>query len=177
VLVQLLVSEINKLFYKHVNYDAPKRLQAPLLSIQMVEDQQREGKLAISLAPIRLNFDQDSLEFLQEFFSYVSANVKWPESTTTHDPEADLPVIEVPPLQRKEPTLHAAEQTSSQERDFGEDREVELNFGGVKFNKRSTPPSQPTTQSSSSALLDFTDPPLNLGSPPAAITEEVGNLI
>lgn len=60
----------------------------------MVEDQAREGRLKISLLPIKINFDQDTLEFLEDFFTYLGNNVRKPNIA----PEAgnDAPFMEVP---------------------------------------------------------------------------------
>lgn len=47
----------------------------------MTEDYLREGRIKISIMPIRLNFDQDTLEFIQEFIANVQQNVKFPDGS------------------------------------------------------------------------------------------------
>lgn len=50
----------------------------PLFSIHIIEDQKLEKSLKISIMPIRLNFDQDTVAFLSDFYNNVSQQVQIP---------------------------------------------------------------------------------------------------
>lgn len=50
-----------------------------MICIQLFEDQLHESSLKISVEPIRLNFDQDSVEFIQDFITNVSHNLRFYE--------------------------------------------------------------------------------------------------
>lgn len=91
----VLISDINKMFYQYVSASMPRRI-APMLSVRMVEDQAREGKLKISLLPLRLNIDQDTLEFLVDFSNSLSKDIRH-VSPVPHpdDYKMDMPVMEV----------------------------------------------------------------------------------
>lgn len=47
-----------------------------MVFVQLFEDISRESSLKISIEPIRLNFDQDTIEFIQDFIANVSQNLR-----------------------------------------------------------------------------------------------------
>lgn len=54
----------------------PRKNNTPLFSIYLVEDHKLEKRLKISIMPIRLNFDQDTVVFLLDFYNNVSQQVQ-----------------------------------------------------------------------------------------------------
>lgn len=56
----------------------PRKNNIPLFSIHNVEDKKSEKRLKISIMPIRLNFDQDTVVFLCDFYSSVYQQVQIP---------------------------------------------------------------------------------------------------
>uniref|UniRef100_A0A915ELE5 Autophagy-related protein 2 n=1 Tax=Ditylenchus dipsaci TaxID=166011 RepID=A0A915ELE5_9BILA len=125
VLDHLMVSEIHKVFYQHTNYEMPRRVHTPLLSIHMVEDQLREGKLKISILPIRLNFDQDTLEFLQDFLANISQNIRIPE-LSNHNPQSAEPVMEIPVYEKKENRISEIDFSASGQVSFSKMKDVDV---------------------------------------------------
>ncbi|KAF8353789.1 atg-2 [Pristionchus pacificus] len=88
------ISFLHQLFDKYATSEHPRRTCAPMIAIRMVENHAQEGKLRVSMLPIRLNIDQDTLEFLEDFVQAVNTGLALPETAklqlTNH------PVIEVP---------------------------------------------------------------------------------
>ncbi|GMR62154.1 hypothetical protein PMAYCL1PPCAC_32349 [Pristionchus mayeri] len=91
---RLTLSNIKEMLYQYATVEHPRRTCAPMIAVRMVENHQQEGKLRVSMLPIRLNIDQDTLEFLEDFVQAVNTGLALPETAklqlTNH------PVIEVP---------------------------------------------------------------------------------
>lgn len=75
---RLASSEINKFLYQYSSESRPKQSHANMLvlkALHMRPDPKlaaQECCLKVSLLPIRLNIDQDSLLFLYSFFNEIS---------------------------------------------------------------------------------------------------------
>ncbi|KAJ1355432.1 hypothetical protein KIN20_012829 [Parelaphostrongylus tenuis] len=76
LLDKLVVSQIKEMMYQYSSAEQPRRTCAPMLAIRMVESHKNEGKLRVSLLPIKFNIDQDTMEFLDDFFQEVRSTVE-----------------------------------------------------------------------------------------------------
>lgn len=75
---KLQSSSINKFLYRFHSESSPKQAHAKAMLVKLLQirpegvDAPLENKLRISLQPLRLNVDQDTLNFLTNFFSEIS---------------------------------------------------------------------------------------------------------
>uniref|UniRef100_A0A183V3U4 Autophagy-related protein 2 n=1 Tax=Toxocara canis TaxID=6265 RepID=A0A183V3U4_TOXCA len=92
---KLAVSQINKMLYQYASGQLPRRTCAPMVALRVIETHQNEGKMKISMLPIRLNCDQDTLEFLIDFCNEISTNVVLPNSVGASR-LSDQVIMEVP---------------------------------------------------------------------------------
>ncbi len=79
------VSKIHKVLYEHSSESIPRRKHANMISIKATairnsDENSEESDLKISVKPLRVNIDQDTLLFLVEFFSTVIATISSEES-------------------------------------------------------------------------------------------------
>lgn len=78
IIDKVSVSKINKMLYEYYSEsDMPRRQYSHMFSIRLnslrnFQDQKEEGVLTVSLKPLRINIDQDTLLFLMEFFTKFS---------------------------------------------------------------------------------------------------------
>ncbi|EFO23860.2 hypothetical protein LOAG_04624 [Loa loa] len=76
ILDKMVSSKINKLLYPHVwDQTFPRHSQSPMFSVRLYETPQHEGKMKVSLLPLRINADQDTLEFLEDYINDLSGSV------------------------------------------------------------------------------------------------------
>ncbi|XP_063242394.1 autophagy-related protein 2 homolog A [Bacillus rossius redtenbacheri] len=103
---RLASSRINKLLYQYVSEAHPRQSHASMLVVKAVHVRPdprlaaQECSLKVSLLPLRLNVDQDSLLFLVTFFSQLSAvparleRAGSQQGTPTHQPPVMLVNVE-----------------------------------------------------------------------------------
>ena len=77
---RLQSSQINKFLYHFHNVSSPKQSNADMLLVKALlvraeKHKDPECKLRVSLQPLRLNIDQDSLIFLTDFFGGLASSV------------------------------------------------------------------------------------------------------
>ncbi|XP_052770169.1 autophagy-related protein 2 homolog B-like [Mya arenaria] len=104
---KLSTSRMNKFLYQYSSNDMPKQTYANMVHIRAIhtrpnpQQTEEECALKVSLQPLRLNIDQDTLFFLKRFFTELSggdAGVTSPGSAPPPDqetPRAPPPVITV----------------------------------------------------------------------------------
>ncbi|KAK6032630.1 ATG protein [Ostertagia ostertagi] len=91
---RLTASQIKEMMYQYSSAEQPRRTCAPMLAVRVVESHKNEGKLRVSMLPIKFNIDQDTMEFLDDFFQEVRTRVEIP--TEVSAAVASRPVLEVP---------------------------------------------------------------------------------
>ncbi|XP_055335170.1 autophagy-related protein 2 homolog B-like isoform X2 [Paramacrobiotus metropolitanus] len=88
---RLASSEINKFLYQYVAASMPKQSYASMFSIRALHERpdpalpMQECTLKISLQPLRLNIDQESMFFLGDFFAALSDTGAVPPKTITDE--------------------------------------------------------------------------------------------
>ncbi|KAK6635316.1 hypothetical protein RUM44_000567 [Polyplax serrata] len=101
---RLATSTINKFLYQYSSEAKPKQSQAPMVVIKSVlmrsdpKINAQECCLKVSLLPLRLNIDQDSLLFLYKFFTELSGDGKEDEEeggSRSQTPKHQIPVMTV----------------------------------------------------------------------------------
>lgn len=75
---KLKVSNINELLYQYSNKGQPRRTCAPIAALRIVESHLQEGRMMLSMLPIKINMDQDTMTFIQDFAEEVYAAIKFP---------------------------------------------------------------------------------------------------
>ncbi|KIH67559.1 ATG protein [Ancylostoma duodenale] len=78
LLDKLTASQIKEMMYQYSSAEQPRRTCAPMLAVRMVESHKCEGKMRVSMLPIKFNIDQDTMEFLDDFFQEVRTSVDLP---------------------------------------------------------------------------------------------------
>uniref|UniRef100_A0A914VF89 Autophagy-related protein 2 n=1 Tax=Plectus sambesii TaxID=2011161 RepID=A0A914VF89_9BILA len=93
---RLTASQINKMLYQYASGQRPRRTCAPMIAVRLLETHNGEGKLKISMLPLRLNFDQDTLEFIQDFGADLAAGIQMPIKNKNATNVPSEPIMEVP---------------------------------------------------------------------------------
>uniref|UniRef100_A0A183CW36 Autophagy-related protein 2 n=1 Tax=Gongylonema pulchrum TaxID=637853 RepID=A0A183CW36_9BILA len=87
IMDRMMASKINKLLYPYVcDQSFPRRSHSPVFSLRVCETAQNEGRMKVSLMPLRINADQDTLEFLEDYLNDLSAGVH-----LLHPGEVEMP--------------------------------------------------------------------------------------
>ncbi|KAK5975356.1 hypothetical protein GCK32_013179, partial [Trichostrongylus colubriformis] len=108
---RLTTSQINEMMYQYSSAEQPRRTCAPMLAIRMVESHKNEGKLRVSMLPIKFNIDQDTMEFLEDFLQEVRTRVEIPSEVSAA--VATRPVLEVPATIRSSSATDSLKNTPS----------------------------------------------------------------
>lgn len=88
-------STIQEMIYQYSCSNEPRRSKAPIFSLTMTETHEREGKMRASMMPLKVNVDQDTLEFLFDFFEDTTKLLDLPK-TQSMPSLVQRPIIEVP---------------------------------------------------------------------------------
>ncbi|CAJ0609902.1 unnamed protein product [Cylicocyclus nassatus] len=94
LLDKLTASQIKEMMYQYSSAEQPRRTCASMLAVRMVESHKSEGKMRVSMLPIKFNIDQDTMEFLDDFFQEVRTSVHLPNEVS--DAISARPILEVP---------------------------------------------------------------------------------
>ncbi|CAI4225608.1 unnamed protein product [Auanema sp. JU1783] len=68
---RLTISPIKEILYQYTKMNVPKRSCAPFLAVRILETTGKEGKIRISMLPAKLNIDQDTMLFVEDFVQEV----------------------------------------------------------------------------------------------------------
>ncbi|CAJ0589456.1 unnamed protein product [Cylicocyclus nassatus] len=68
----LTPGKFKKVLYQYLAAQRPRGTCAPMLAVRKIESQKCEGKMRVSMLPIKLNVDQDTIDFLNSFLQEVA---------------------------------------------------------------------------------------------------------
>lgn len=102
IIDRVAASKIKKMLYEYCSETMPRRKHTNMITVKATTfrnaDSKEESELKISMKPLRINIDQDTLLFLGEFFSNViatlSADSDNQPNAMTNSPTADVPTYE-----------------------------------------------------------------------------------
>ncbi|EGT43272.1 CBN-ATG-2 protein [Caenorhabditis brenneri] len=86
-------SKINEMLYQYSVSLEPKRSSTPLFCVRISENKASGGNMRVSMQPIKVNMDQDTLEFLSDFIDETSRLLKLKKNQNS---SSRLPLISVP---------------------------------------------------------------------------------
>ncbi|CAD6196501.1 unnamed protein product [Caenorhabditis auriculariae] len=78
-------SNIKDMLYQYSTPSMPRRTSAPMLAVRIAKTEKNEGKMRISLLPVKINIDQHALEFVTDFVEEIGALVKLPGKGSSSD--------------------------------------------------------------------------------------------
>uniref|UniRef100_A0A0N4ZB36 Autophagy-related protein 2 n=1 Tax=Parastrongyloides trichosuri TaxID=131310 RepID=A0A0N4ZB36_PARTI len=93
----LVISEIDTMLHKNITSGSKTQIEQPFVTFKMVENHIHEAKVRMSVVPMKLNIDQDTLNFIIDFLTETMENVKVVKSIEKEEidaPTLDIPVIE-----------------------------------------------------------------------------------
>ncbi|CAL2048584.1 unnamed protein product [Caenorhabditis brenneri] len=92
-------SKINEMLYQYSVSCEPKRSSTPLFCVRISENKASGGNMRVSMQPIKVNMDQDTLEFLSDFIDETFRLLKLKKN---HNSSSRLPLISVPSCKNTE---------------------------------------------------------------------------
>uniref|UniRef100_A0A0N5C9W3 Autophagy-related protein 2 n=1 Tax=Strongyloides papillosus TaxID=174720 RepID=A0A0N5C9W3_STREA len=95
----LVISEIDKMLHKNISSNSRRQSEQPFVTFKMVENHSHEAKIRMSLLPMKLNIDQDSLNFIIDFITDIMKNVKLIHGSPTTSFKVEKVDVEIPTVQ------------------------------------------------------------------------------
>lgn len=163
---KLAASNINKMLYEYSTGTMPKRNNTDMLSIKLIAtknptDNCEECDLKISVKPLRLNIDQDTLIFLVEFFSACSTSIsKSSNKTNQAFTDGKLDSDKISDLRTTTTTVgqeYDNQRTNSDRKGINIRQRQVSESSDASFSFGSSSPSPPSLSRSSSISLPSTN--------------------
>ncbi|TMS36037.1 hypothetical protein L596_003303 [Steinernema carpocapsae] len=136
IIDHLSVSKIKKMLYQDTSSDCHRRSNVPIIALRIFSSRKHGAKVLVSALPIRMNIDQDSFEFLIDFFTELSNLTVLPDEPVLQNDDQVVTQLQVKAEPPEETSQKALEDHSylfdENDINFGEDTTaelVDLNFG------------------------------------------------
>jgi hypothetical protein len=85
-----------------VSTEKPKQIQKPIFSLQIIDEKEVGSKLKISMMPLRLNLDLDTVDFLSDFYTALSQSIAHLMPCEDLSQMHGAPVMEIPKIPKEE---------------------------------------------------------------------------